>query len=79
MYRPEYYGYETDDEGNATLGLAELELLKNRHGATGIAKAQFVAKYGKFSDWMITNPFSGFPTLEKKLVVPESGNNNVPF
>lgn len=79
LYRPEYYGFETDDEGNSTLGLAELEVLKNRHGATGTARAQFISRYGKFQDWNAINPFADFPTLSSKLVVPEAGNSNIPF
>ena len=51
LYRPEYYGFETDDEGNSTLGLAELIISKQRNGPTGNVKMQFIGKYGKFTDW----------------------------
>ena len=51
LYRPEYYGFETDDEGNSTLGLAELIIAKQRNGPTGNVKMQFIGKYGKFTDW----------------------------
>ncbi len=51
LYRPDYYGFETDDEGNSTLGMAELIIAKQRNGPTGTVKMQFVGKYGKFSDW----------------------------
>ncbi|MEM6807207.1 MAG: replicative DNA helicase [Bacteroidota bacterium] len=51
LYRPEYYGFETDDEGNSTLGMAELIIAKQRNGPTGSVKMQFIGKYGKFSDW----------------------------
>ncbi|GAB4417118.1 MAG: replicative DNA helicase [Bacteroidia bacterium] len=51
LYRPEYYGFETDDEGNSTLGLAEIIIAKQRNGPTGTAKVQFIGKYGKFTDW----------------------------
>lgn len=55
LYRPEYYGFETDDEGNSTLGMAELIIAKQRNGPTGSVKLQFIGQYGKFSDWSYNN------------------------
>ncbi len=60
LYRPEYYGFETDDEGNSTLGMAELIIAKQRNGPTGSVKLQFIGKYGKFTDWS----YSSNPDLE---------------
>jgi len=51
LYRPEYYGFDTDDEGNSTLGMAELIIAKQRNGPTGSVKLQFIGQYGKFSNW----------------------------
>ncbi len=51
LYRPEYYGFETDDDGNSTTGMAELIIAKQRNGPTGTVKLQFIGQYGKFSDW----------------------------
>ena len=57
LYRPEYYGFETDDEGNSTLGMAELIIAKQRNGPTGTVKLQFIGKYGKFGEWSFgSNP-----------------------
>lgn len=56
LYRPEYYGFETDEEGNSTQGLAEVIVLKQRNGPTGTVKLQFIGKYGKFTD---LNAFAG--------------------
>lgn len=50
-YRPEYYGFETDEEGNSTAGLCQNIVAKNRHGITGVVYLQFIAKYGRFADW----------------------------
>lgn len=50
LYRPEYYGFETDEEGNSTQGLAEVIILKQRNGPTGTVKLQFIGKFGKFTD-----------------------------
>lgn len=35
IYRPEYYGLDSDEEGNSTAGLTELILAKNRNGCLG--------------------------------------------
>ncbi|RMG17985.1 MAG: replicative DNA helicase [Bacteroidetes bacterium] len=55
LYRPEYYGFETDEEGNSTQGLAELIIAKQRNGPTGSVKLQFIGQYGKFTDWNFSN------------------------
>ena len=56
LYRPEYYGFETDDEGNSTTGLAEIIAAKTRHGPTGTVRAQFNTQFsGEFSDWHYYN------------------------
>lgn len=72
LYRPEYYGFETDEEGNSTAGLAEVIILKQRNGPTGTARLNFIGKYGKFTD---LNMFSGGNiTLGSSLNSGVSGN-----
>ena len=61
LYRPEYYGFETDDDGNSTLGQAELIIAKQRNGPTGTVKMQFIGKYGKFTDWS----HGGLPDMDQ--------------
>ncbi len=55
LYRPEYYNFHEDSTGNSTKGLAEVIILKNRHGATGTVQLEFRKEITKFTDW---NPFS---------------------
>lgn len=38
LYRPEYYGIDSDTDGNNTAGLAELYMAKNRNGNLGSIK-----------------------------------------
>ncbi|MCO5233719.1 MAG: DnaB-like helicase C-terminal domain-containing protein [Chitinophagales bacterium] len=38
IYRPEYYGFESDEDGNNTEGLTEIILAKNRNGSLGSIK-----------------------------------------
>ncbi|RMG56424.1 MAG: replicative DNA helicase, partial [Bacteroidetes bacterium] len=89
LYRPEYYGFETDDEGNSTVGQAELIIAKQRNGPTGTVKMQFIGKYGKFTDWHV----GGLPemgtidpslggntiTLPSRMNQDDGGDNQVPF
>lgn len=54
LYRPEYYGFETDEEGNSTKGYLEFIVAKNRHGRTGIVKAHYNPAIGIIGDWGYT-------------------------
>lgn len=73
LYRPEYYGFETDDEGNSTLGMAELIISKQRNGPTGTVKMQFVGKYGKFDNWGPTQSMFG-ETPFNTIKLPTNGS-----
>ncbi|MEZ4774743.1 MAG: replicative DNA helicase [Bacteroidia bacterium] len=73
LYRPEYYGFETDDEGNSTLSMAELIIAKQRNGPTGTVKMQFIGKYGKFTDWNTGTPGLDIP---KGFNTLDAGNTN---
>lgn len=51
LYRPEYYGIQTDDEtGQSTAGIAELIIGKQRNGPTGSARLQFIKEYARFEN-----------------------------
>ncbi|MFN0203923.1 MAG: replicative DNA helicase, partial [Bacteroidia bacterium] len=54
LYRPEYYGFETDEEGNSTKGQAQVIIMKQRNGPTGEAKLAFLGSFGKFADANVT-------------------------
>lgn len=68
LYRPEYYGFETDDDGNSTKGTAEVIIGKQRNGPTDTVKLAFIGQYAKFQDldggYGVSGgsfvPFSGF-------------------
>ena len=59
LYRPEVYGYETDEEGNSTLGLCELIIAKQREGELGSIKLRYSPSKGTFSNWV--TPFGVIP------------------
>lgn len=50
LYRPEYYGFDQDDDGNPSRGIAEVIIAKHRNGATDTAKVRFIAQNAKFTD-----------------------------
>lgn len=48
--RPEYYGLTEDEEGNSTLGLANIIIAKHRNGAVGDVGLKFTKELAKFGD-----------------------------
>jgi replicative DNA helicase len=50
LYRDEYYNPDTQD-----LGFMEINVAKNRNGATGICKVLFETTVGAFSDVQSSN------------------------
>jgi replicative DNA helicase len=70
IHRPEYYGMNTDADGNSLLGLAEIIIAKHRNGATGSAWLKFKKEYAKFMDKPVDIDGSGFSDsikLESKM------------
>jgi replicative DNA helicase len=48
LYRPEYYGVESDSNGDSTKGVCEVIVAKQRAGALGTAKLGFKAESTTF-------------------------------
>jgi len=51
IHRPEKYGITEDDEGNSTIGLAEIIVAKHRNGAIGDLKLRFRDVIAKFVEY----------------------------
>lgn len=51
IHRPEYYGFDVDDAGNSTVGLAEIIVAKHRNGAVDDVKLRFQKEMARFSDY----------------------------
>jgi replicative DNA helicase len=60
IYRPEYYGFDVDEEGNNTKGTAEIIIAKHRNGAVGSVKLKYIGEFVKFAD-MDANDYGSFP------------------
>ncbi len=72
LHRPEYYGLTEDEEGNSTLGLANVIIAKHRNGSVGDVPLKFTNHLAKFSDLENSymgsddaSPFGGLPTSDE--------------
>ena len=50
IYRPEYYGIEEWEDGDASMGQAEIIIAKHRNGSLDDVRLRFIAELAKFSD-----------------------------
>ena len=73
LYRPEYYGLDTDESGMPLNGLGEVIIAKHRNGRTDTVNLKFIGKYTKFTDWDGNSGGDGFGAF------PTSGPSNSDF
>ncbi|MDZ7608539.1 MAG: replicative DNA helicase [Cyclobacteriaceae bacterium] len=59
LYRPEYYGITTDEEGNNMQGVGEVIIAKHRNGSLDTVKLKFIGKFTKFTDLDFGNVYGG--------------------
>ena len=50
IYRPDYYGFLEDEEGNPNNGIGEIIIAKHRNGATDRVRLRFVQEYARFEN-----------------------------
>jgi replicative DNA helicase len=50
IYRPEYYNITQDEDGNSTLGMAEINIAKHRNGALKDIQLRFIDRLAKFEN-----------------------------
>jgi replicative DNA helicase len=50
IYRPEYYGFLTDEEGNSNAGIGEIIIAKHRNGALDSIRLRFIKEYARFDN-----------------------------
>lgn len=72
LYRAEYYKIQTDEQGNSTQGILEIDIAKNRNGKTGSIFLRFIGKFAKIAD---LNSYAE-PQLYSE---PKKGNDGLPF
>lgn len=74
-YRPEYYKEMTDEFGQSTENLCELDIAKHRNGAVTMVKAYFDAKTSFFCDWEERNSINKEPIQEPRRITAQSKEN----
>lgn len=50
IYRPEYYGFLQDEEGNSNQGIGEIIVAKHRNGALDSVRLRFIGQYARFEN-----------------------------
>ncbi|PWL27108.1 MAG: replicative DNA helicase [Fluviicola sp. XM-24bin1] len=66
IYRPEYYGFLQDEEGNSNAGVGEIIVAKHRNGGLENIRLRFIKEYARFDN---LEGFSDDPEM--------SGHNNL--
>ncbi len=50
IYRPEYYGFMQDEDGNSNEGVGEIMIAKHRNGDLKNVRLRFIGKYARFDN-----------------------------
>jgi replicative DNA helicase len=66
VYRPEYYGIESDEFGNSTNGVAEIIYAKHRDGELDTIKCEFIGDCFIFRD-VEPKPFTPYKHVEQPV------------
>lgn len=51
IYRPEYYGFLQDENGNSNAGVGEIIIAKHRNGALENVRLRFIKEYARFDNF----------------------------
>jgi replicative DNA helicase len=81
IHRPEYYGFNEDEDGNSLIGLAEIIVAKHRNGAVGDIKLRFRKEQAKFTDIddMAFSPYGAGAAAIQQAVTLGSKMNEDPL
>ena len=79
IYRAEKYDITEDEDGESTIGVAELLLRKNRNGPTGKVKLKFVERFAKFVDKNYIDSSESITLKSKSNFKKLDSGNSDPF
>ena len=85
LYRPEYYGIETNEDGESMAGVGYLLIEKHRNGSTGPVKMSWIGnitKYDNFNGMDYSPPPTTLkpnPDFEHKNLPYKDNDDDVPF
>lgn len=68
IYRPEYYGFHQDEQGNSNLGVGEIIVAKHRNGALDSVRLRFIKEYARFDNLEGSN-FEALPSPNSNMPV----------
>jgi replicative DNA helicase len=75
IYRPEKHGFDVDEQGNPTRGLAQILIAKNRNGPVGEVDLRFIEPFTRFTDYdryEFTEEVSGGDTFMSQRITRQS-------
>lgn len=70
IYRPEYYGFMQDEDGNSNAGIGEIIIAKHRNGALDSVRLRFIGQYARFDN------IEGYDENEFDSAPKQLGANN---
>ncbi len=87
IYRPEKHGFDVDEHGNPTRGLAQILIAKNRNGPVGEVDLRFIEPFTRFTDYdhyELTEETSGRGSITTERITRQSrmdeiGDDEVAF
>jgi replicative DNA helicase len=77
IYRPEMTGNLTDEDGNSTVGVAEIIIEKHRNGRVGSEKLMFIDHFAKFVEPSAVMPFSESELTAENTIIRPSKMNDI--
>ena len=85
LYRPEYYGVTTTEDGRSTDSLCEVIIAKNKDGKTGFHNQKFIKEYMRFENMEHIRDEQDAPALDSyyepkpQAPVPHQFGDESPF
>jgi replicative DNA helicase len=81
IYRPEYYGFMQDEEGNSNAGIGELIVAKHRNGALDTVRLRFIKEFARFENieaFQDSNNIGEHAKLPSNADFDDQGNYTIP-
>ncbi|HLU87720.1 MAG TPA: DnaB-like helicase C-terminal domain-containing protein, partial [Taishania sp.] len=72
IYRPEYYGFDIDENGKSNKGVGEIIVAKHRNGGLDTVRLRFIGEFARFEN---LNSFGDFGDLPGR---PSAGLSPMP-
>ncbi|HRS54763.1 MAG TPA: replicative DNA helicase, partial [Bacteroidales bacterium] len=78
IYRPEYYKIMEDEQGQSTVGMAEIIIAKHRNGTLKDIKLRFIDKFAKFEEFepvIYTDGYKNESNNSNSYTIPSKMND----